>query len=81
MDAEFAAPGIFTITRKKEWMSQSLEYNERHRHEWKHIKTEHEPAGKEVLNDPWKKTSLHPSDFDRKRWLKEEQLVNILHKR
>lgn len=84
MDAEFAAPGIFTITRKKEWLSQSLEYSERHRHEWKHIKIDHEPAGKEVLNDAWekkKKSLLHPSDFYRKSWLKEEQLVNILRKR
>lgn len=54
-DAEFAAPGIFTITRKKDWLSQSLEYSERHRHEWKHIKIDHEPAGKEILNDAWEK--------------------------
>lgn len=37
--AEFAAPGIFNRTRKKEWLRQSkaLEYSESHRHMYKYI--------------------------------------------
>lgn len=72
-DAEFAEPGIFTITRKKEWLSQSLEYSERHRHEWKHIKIDHKPVGKEVLNDAWKKKKKNK--LTTSQWLLQEKLT------
>lgn len=62
MDVEFATPGIFIITRKEEWLSQ----RSGHRHEWKHIKIEDEPAGKEVLNDTWKKQAYIPVTFTEK---------------
>lgn len=76
-DAKFAAPGIFIITRNEEWLSQRSGHQT-----WvKHIKIEDEPAGEEVLNDTWKKQALHPSAFYRKSWLKEEQLINVLHER
>lgn len=59
MDAEFAAPGIFIITRKEEWLSQRSGHQT-----WvKHIKIEDEPAGAEVLNDTWKKQAYIPVTF------------------
>lgn len=73
MDAEFAAPGIFIITRKNDWV-KDLEYSERQRHEWKHIKIEPELAGKEVLNDICKKKKKQKKQTYI-QWLLQEKLT------
>lgn len=51
MYAEFAAPGIFINSRKKEWLRQALEYSERHRAVYKDIIIQHVPRVNDVFNE------------------------------